>query len=184
MRRSPDEILTTLAREMRAIRRTYGSTTAEILSHLERRSQLFDILNVVVQWNGWSRRELSDFECACFGMVSLHACAASYSTENFLFGEAADDATAMSALLRAASTRLQHHFGELLDIVPRYREAKTHEERQQAFASEDEDQEDRWRERISSWTRSYILEPYVSDEDVLQHIEGKFKEMAIFWPHD
>ncbi|MGC4073114.1 MAG: hypothetical protein QM760_11445 [Nibricoccus sp.] len=182
MRRHPEDILTALARDMRAICRTYGSTPAEILTRLERRSQIFDVLNTTVQWNGWSQRELSDFECACFGIASLHVSAVSYSTTNFLFGQEADDAPAIGALLRVASPRLADHFGELLDIVPGYREAKNHEERQRAFATEDEAEEDRWNERISSWTESYIPEPYVSDPDLLLHVEKKFSETTIFWP--
>lgn len=184
MRRHPEDILTALARDMRTIYRTYGSTPTEILTRLERRSQLFDVLNTVVQWNGWSQRELSDFECACFGIASLHVSAVSYSTTNFLFGQEADDATAIGALLGVASPRLADHFGQLLDIVPGYRKAKTHEERQRAYAIDDEDEEDRRNERISSWTESYILEPYVSDPDLLLHVEKQFSDTTIFWPND
>jgi len=166
------------------IRRGYGSSNAEILARIPTSLEVFSIMNTVVQWHGWNGVELSEFECAVSGLVSLDVSAANYSTENFLLGDAADDIPPMRRLLVEASPALAARFQRLIDIVPGYLQAQDREERQRLFNLGDEDDEDALSRKISDWNEEYVARPFVRDEALIRYVNEGFLALKIQWPKE
>lgn len=180
----PDTILSRLARDLRTIRRDFGDSNAEILAHIPKPTELFSIMNTVVQWHGWNGVDLSEFECAVYGLVSLDASASNYSTENFLLGDSADDIPPMRRLLAEASPTLAARFQRLIDLFPGYLQARNHAERQRLFKVDSEDEEDAISQKVSAWNEEYNRCPFVRDEALIRHVNKGFLALKIHWPKE
>jgi hypothetical protein len=146
--------------------------------------EVFSIMNTIVQWHGRNGVDLSEFECAVYGLVSLDVSATNYSTENFLLGDAADDVPPMRLLLADASPALAARFQRLIDIFPGYLQARNHAERQRLFNLDDEDAEDAISEKVSAWNQEYNALPFVRDEALIRHVNEGFLALKIQWPKE
>lgn len=180
----PDTIRSRLARDLRTIRRDYGNSNADILARIPDPLEVFVIMNTVVQWHGWNGVDLSEFECAVCGLVSLDASAVNYSTENFLLGDAAEDIPPMCRLLAEASPTLAARFQRLIDLFPGYLQARNHAERQRLFNLDGEDEEDAISQKVSAWNEEYNACPFVRDEALIRHVNGGFLALKIQWPKE